>query len=93
MRKSSTRLPPPSPGNSVRVERAKVVHQRRAAACEELGSMRGHRSVAEGRGRWRSLCRRAAHLSHLLLLEEKQEVRGGCLSDTSTSLREDPHTH
>lgn len=65
----------PPPGNPVRVERAQGVHQGRLAASQELLPVRGHRSVAEGRGRGRRLRRRASHRSHLLLLEEKQEVR------------------
>lgn len=79
--------PPPSAGNSVRVERAKAVRQRCIAASQELVPVRGHRSVAEGRGWRRSLRGRAAHLSHLLFLEEKQEVRRTCQLDLSK------HTH
>lgn len=62
------------PGNSVHVERAQVVHQRGAAAPQELRPLRGRRPVAEGRGWGRGLRGRAAHRPHLLFLEEKQEV-------------------
>lgn len=68
---------PLSPGNSVRVERAEALHQRRGVARPELRRLRGHRPVAEGRGRRRRLRGRAARLPHLLFLEEKQEVRDG----------------
>ncbi len=47
--------------------------------------------MAEGRGWRRSLRGRAAHLSHLLFLEEKQEVRGQ--SDATTDLSQGQYTH
>lgn len=75
-----------SPGNSLCVEWAEAVHQRRVPASQKLVPVRGHHSVAEGRGRWRSLHGRAAHLPHLLFLEEKQEVRGTWHRDPHTDL-------
>lgn len=63
-------------GNSVCVEWAQAVHQRRVLASQKFLSMWGHHSVAEDRRRGRSLHRRVALLPYLLLLEEEQEVRG-----------------
>lgn len=75
-----------SPGNSLCVEWAEAVHQRRASASQKLVPVRGHHSVAQGRGwRW-SLHGCAAHLPHLLFLEEKQEVRGARYRDPHTDL-------
>lgn len=64
-----------SPGNSVCVERAKVVHQRRAVAPQTLLPLWGHCAVADDRGWRRGLCGHPARLPHLLFLEEKPKVR------------------